>query len=330
MLARLAENLFWAGRYIERAEDTALLLDVTYHGLLESAPDEAGVAWLGLLEVLHLQDTFADHHAEATDSAVTDFLVLDRSHAGSITSSVDHVRENARSVRELMSTELWEAINTFALELHARDLRADLDQQPHELYGLVKLRCQTIYGVASETMPRDDGWRFMMLGRMLERAEMTCRLLNVRYAQLTATPHAGFHDWVGVLKCASAFEAYRKSHKATMEPSRVVEFLLLDPNFPRSVLFCLRAAEGGLARLGMPGQVTRPQRLIGRVRAELEYRDIEEILSEEGGPGSTQAGLHAFLDRVQEQVWGVADAVAGQFFRAELRSDHELHWMRAV
>lgn len=326
MLARVAENLFWSGRYIERAEDTALLLDVTYHGLLESSPDESGLAWLGLLEVLHLEAAFAERYGEVTDGTVTEFLVLDETHSGSIASSVERARANAHSVRELVSSELWEAINTFALELAARDLRADLTHQPHELYGLVKLRCQTIYGVASETMPRDDGWRFMMLGRMLERAEMTCRLLNVRYVQLTASPHAGFHDWVGVLKCASAFEAYRKSHKATMDPARVVEFLLLDANFPRSVLFCLRAAEAGLARLGLPGEVTRPQRLLGRTRAELEYRNIEEILVEEG----TEEGLHAFLDRVQEQVWAVADAVADQFFRAELRSDQELHWMRAV
>jgi uncharacterized alpha-E superfamily protein len=316
MLARLAENMFWMGRYIERAEDTALLLDVTYHGLLESPPAEATRAWRDLLDVLHVTAAFDERHAETSGHTVTEFLVLDAEHPGSITSSVARVRENARSVRELVSTEFWQAINNFYLDLRARDLRADLARQPHELYGMVKLRCQTVYGVASETMPRDDGWRFMMLGRMLERAEMTCRLLNVRYAQLTASPHAGFHDWVGVLKSASAYEAYRKSYKATMEPSHVVDFLLLGEDFPRSVLFCLRAAEQGLARLGPLGAVTRPQRLLGRIRAELEYRDLDELLHE---------GLHGFLDGVQEQVWAVAEAVADQFFRHELRSDVQLH-----
>ena len=321
MLARLAENLFWMGRYIERAEDTALLLDVTYHGLLESPPAEATRAWADLLRVLHLSRVYAETHDRPDEAAVTTFLVLDRPGPGSIVSSIARVRENARSVREIISSELWQAINTFYLELAGRDLRGDLDRQPHELYGMIKLRCQTIYGVASETMPRDDGWRFMMLGRMLERAEMTCRLLNVRYAQLTSTPHAGFHDWVGVLKSASSFEAYRKSYKARMDPKHVVEFLLLDDDIPRSLFFCLRAAEGGLNRLVAPGQFTRPQRLLGRLRADLEFRQIDELLAE---------GLQDFLDRVEQDVWSVADAVADQFFHHGLRSDVEVHTQRAV
>jgi uncharacterized alpha-E superfamily protein len=321
MLARLAENLFWAGRYIERAEDIALLLDVTYHGLLESPPAEASAAWRDLLDVLQVGPAFEASGRELTDVGVSEFLVLEASTPVSIISSVERTRENARSVRELVSSELWQTINSFFLELQARDLRTDLARNPHELYGTVKLRCQTIYGVASETMPRDDGWRFMMLGRMLERAEMTCRLLNVRYAQLMADEHAGFHDWVQVLKSASAFEAYRKSYQARMEPSHVVEFLLFREDFPRSVLFCLRAAESGLARLGPLGQVTRPQRLLGRVRAELEYRDIHDLMHE---------GLHEFLDGVQEKVWAVAEAVADQFFRHELRSDLQLHAHRGA
>lgn len=320
MLARLAENLFWAGRYLERAEDTALMLDVTYHGRLESPPEEVGIVWWGLLEVLHLADVFSERHDQATDQTVAEFLVLDQGNPGSIAASVGLVRENMRSVRELVSTELWQAVNTFWLDLRARDLRSDLAEQPHELYRTVKLRCHTIYGVASETMPRDDGWRFMVLGRMLERAEMTCRLLNVRCAQLTASPHAGFHDWVGVLKSASGFEAYRKSYKATMDPDRVVEFLLTGEHFPRSVLFCLRAAEANLAKLGPLGVVTPPQRLLGRLRAELEYRDIDELLSD----------LHRFLDSAQEQVWAVAEAVADQFFRHDLHAELQVHATRGL
>lgn len=312
MLARLAENMFWMGRYVERAEDTALMLDVTYHGLLESGQDETSAAWRALLDVLHVPN-FGDR--PLTSAEVTRFLVVEQANPGSIASSVAKLRENARSVRELVSTELWQVVNNFYLELRARDLTADLEQQPHDLYGMVKLRCQTLYGVASETMPRDDGWRFIALGRMLERAEMTCRLLNVRYRQLTEEPHAGFHDWVQVLKSASAFEAYRKSYKATMNPAHVVEFLLFRENFPHSALFCLRSAEAHLSWLGPVGEVTRPQRLLGRIRAELEFRELDELLEE---------GLHVFLDRIQEEVWGVAEAAADQFFRQELRSDLQL------
>jgi uncharacterized alpha-E superfamily protein len=319
MLARVAENMFWMGRYVERAEDTALLLDVTYHGLLESAVQEEHEAWRTLLEVLHALPGYGDRPYGGED--VARYLVLDQANPGSIVSSVARLRENARSVRELVSTELWQVVNNFYLDLRARDLAADLERQPHGLYGMVKLRCQTIYGVASETMPRDDGWRFIALGRMLERAEMTCRLLNVRYRQLTGSPHAGFHDWVQVLKSASAYEAYRKSYQVQMDPGHVVEFLLFRENFPRSVLFCLRSAEAHLARLGPVGEVTRPQRLLGRIRAELEFRDLPELLDE---------GLHRFLDRVQEQVWAVAEAVADQFFRHELRSDLQLHVVHQV
>src|SRR6185295_17626847 len=128
----------------------------------------------------------------------------------------------------LVTTELWEAVNSFHLQLRGRNLHVDLTQQPYELYGLVKRRCQTVAGVAAETMPRDDGWRFLMLGWMLERAEMSCRLLNVRYGELSgATDLAGFHLLVGVLKSAAASEAYRKTYGAAMDPARVVEFLLL-------------------------------------------------------------------------------------------------------
>ena len=241
MLARHAESLFWMGRYMERAEDTARMLDVTYHGLLESPPDEATRSWLDLLSVLNLDQGFAERHTEVTAAIVSEFLVLDEKNPGAIVSSVGRARENARSVRELISTELWEAVNMFWLELLARNLRVDLEQQPYELYGLVKRRCQTVNGVAAETMPRDDGWRFLMLGWMLERTEMTCRLLNVRYGELAgATDLGGFHVLVGALKSASASEAYRKAYGAAMDPGRVVEFLLLSRTFPRA--FCIASA----------------------------------------------------------------------------------------
>lgn len=306
MLARLAENLFWAGRYVERAEDTARMVDVTYHTLLESPQGEEVDAWLELLEVLHLRGAYDAGRDGATPADVTRFLVLDEGNQGSILSAVSLARENTRSVRELVSTELWEAVNSFYLELRRRDLGADLASQPYELFAVVKRRCQTITGVAVETMPRDEGWRFFTLGRMLERAEMTSRLLDVRFGQLVsyAAPVA-FHHWVAVLKSASAFEAYRKAYRASMEPANVVEFLLLSPDFPRSVRYCLEHAEEQLARLGDPQQLGPARRRIGRAFAELQYREVDELLDD----------LHPFLDRMQHHVWRVADAVADEFFR---------------
>ncbi|MFA9445519.1 alpha-E domain-containing protein [Egicoccus sp. AB-alg6-2] len=321
MLARLAENLFWAGRYVERAEDAARMVDVTYHTLLESSSAEVTAPWGQLLDVLHLRAVYGDRPVEP--AAVIQFLVLDRDNPGSITTSILRARENARSVRELISSELWEAVNNLHLSLASRDLRRDLADQPYELFGMIRRACMGIYGVASETMPRDEGWRFMALGRVLERAEMTCRLIDVRYQQLEelagpsrrltggdgARPRgadrADFHHWIAVLKSASAFEAYRRRYRSSMDPADVVEFLLLEPDLPRSVVFCLSGAMHQLQALSQGGP-SRAVRALGRVTASLQYRDVAELF---------ELGLHPFLDEVQERVADVSEAVADEFFR---------------
>jgi uncharacterized alpha-E superfamily protein len=321
MLARLAENLFWAGRYVERAEDAARLVDVTYHTLLESASVEVEASWAQLLDVMHLRALYGERQVDP--ASVVRFLVLDRDNPGSVTSSVERARENARSVRELISSELWEAVNDLHLALRSRDLARDLADQPSELFGMVRRASMTIYGVASETMPRDEGWRFMALGRLLERAEMTCRLIDARYGQLEAlagpsrrlagdtgdlprgADRTDFHQWIAVLKSASAFEAYRRRYRSSMDPADVVEFLLLEPDLPRSVVFCLTSSMRQLEVLS-GGRPSRAVRLLGRTVASLQYRDVSELF---------EVGLHGFLDTVQEEVAQVADAVADEFFR---------------
>jgi uncharacterized alpha-E superfamily protein len=314
MLARHAESLFWAGRQIERAEDTARMLDVTYHGLLEAMPWEAERAWNDLLKVLWLDRPFAELEQGMRAATVTEFLVMDPGNPGAIVPSVTAARENARAARELISSEMWEALNTFHLELRSRNLRADLEARPHELYGFVKRSCQTVSGVAVETMPRDDGWRFLMLGRMLERAEMTCRLLDVRYTQLvTAGATGGFYHWLQTLKSASGSEAFRRRYRASMDPADVVEFLLLSRTFPRSVLFCLRSVENDLARLEAGNvNLARPQRILGRTRSDLEFLDTHELL---------QGDLHVFLDQLLSGVRQIAEAVGLQYFRSAQEHD---------
>ncbi len=315
MLSRHAEDLYWAGRYVERAEDTARLLDVTYHGLLESPPGEAPAAWRELLDVLFLQDAFSGPEGVSA-STVTDFLVLDASNPGSIVATVERARENVRGVRDRVSTELWEAINTFHLELRDRDLAADLADRPYEVYRLVKHECQAIAGVANETMPRNDGYRFFVLGRMIERAEMSCRMLAVRYARLRRSAAGpAFHQWVAVLKSVSAYEAYLKEHRAAMDPTRVLEFLLLSPEFPRSVLFCLRAAESELGALIPDAEGAPATRALGMVRARLEFCDIDEILAE---------GLDEFLEAIQDEIFRVDQAIDRHFFHSG--TDLDLHF----
>jgi uncharacterized alpha-E superfamily protein len=316
MLARDAESLFWTGRYLERAEDTARLLDVTYHGMLETTPAEEAQAWRDVLAAVRLDGAFADTKRTLSATSVCEYLVLDPRNSGSILSAVEQARENARTVREQLSTELWESLNSFCLELRARNLRADLEFQPHELYGMVRRQCQTVAGVAAETMARDEGWRFFVLGWNLERAEMACRLLSVRYRQLSPS---AFHQWMGTLRSASALEAYRRTYRASMDPVDVVEFLLLSRTFPRSVLFSLRTAENALARLAPDGELTRPLRQLGRVRSGLEYADVRELM---------QGDLGDELHVVEEGIRQVAFSVATQYFSNSHEFDlHSLHLM---
>lgn len=311
MLSRYAEDLLWTGRYLERAEDTARMLDVTYHGLLESPPPEKEQAWLELLQVLFLDEVY---EGELSAIGVSHFLVLDDKNPSSIRSAVARARLNAQGVRDSISTELFEAINTFHLELTRRDLGRELERQPYQLYRTVKTLSQTVRGVAEATMPRDEGYRFLLVGSLLERAEMTCRLLAVRFGTWTdlSRPRA-FHWWVALLKSVSAFEAYLKSNRAGIDSVRVLEFLLLNREFPRSALFCLEATERQLGRLVAEGSAP-VLRSLGRVRARLEYCDLDAIVED---------GLADFLDDLQREIWDVGDAIEAHFFRH--RADLDLH-----
>jgi uncharacterized alpha-E superfamily protein len=309
MLARDAESLFWIGRYMERAEDTARLLDVTYHGLLETTAAEERAAWSGALAAVGLDEAFAEAGRSLAPAAVSDFLVTDRTNQGSIVSAVEQARENARTVRGWLSTELWEAVNSFHLQLRSRNLPADLEHQPYDLYGFVRRQCQAVAGVAHETLPRDEGWRFLELGWNLERAEWSSRLLRVRQSQLGAS---GFHEWVGTLRSAAGLEAYRRTHRGSMDPADVVEFLLLSRTFPRSVLHAVSTAEQSLQLLGLGDeQLSRPLRLLGRLRADLEFADVRELMA-----GDLADQLAEFEHAVRQ----VGTAVSLQYFT----NSHEL------
>jgi uncharacterized alpha-E superfamily protein len=312
MLSRHAENLYWLGRHIERAEDTARMLDVTYHNLLESPPADESTAWRELLEVLYL-DAVYDGRLDGPD--VSAYLVTDRDNPGSILSAVMQARDNARGLRDRISTELWEAINRFYLDLTRIRVRLGFERGAYEVFRFIRTQCQLVSGVASQTMPRDEGYRFIVLGWVLERAEMTCRLLAVRYARLAASGgDHGFHAWVSVLKSVSAYEAYLKAHEASLDPTKVLEFLLLDPEFPRSVLYCLRQVETQIGILTHSVQQTKVERAIGTVRARAEYCDIERVLS---------GGLNQFLEELQSEIYAVGEEVDAHFFRAG--TDLQLH-----
>ncbi|MEX0869460.1 MAG: alpha-E domain-containing protein [Nitriliruptoraceae bacterium] len=320
MLARVAESLFWAGRYVERAEGTSRAADVAYHTLLESPPREIERTWDRVLDALYLTDAYGPGGRSSLD--VLTFLVGGAKNPSSITTSLVRARENIRSVRDHVSTELWEAINDLHLTLAHRDITADLADRPFELLGVVRRGCTTMYGAASDTMPRDAGWRFLALGRLLERAEMTCRLIDVGYGQLEAlggpsrrlqatdevvrgADRTDFHQWVALLKSASAFEAYRRRYRSSMDPADVVEFLVLERQLPRSVVFCLDGALEQIEALAS-GTATTASRQVGRLVASLKYRDVTELFADD---------LHEVLHEVERDIARAAEGIADVFFR---------------
>lgn len=310
MLARTAEYLFWTGRYLERAEQTARLLDITYHRLLEAPPGEREAAWLEVLDLVGLAGEFEAVGRPVSAPEVSLYLVLSPENPGSILSAVEQARSNARGVREQLSIELWEAINSFCLELRARDLRLDLVNQPHDLYGFVRRQTQGIVGVANATWVRDDGWRFFTLGSFLERAEMTARLVRLRHPRHVRGAN---HEWFATLRISSALQAHRRRYRGAFEPASVVELLLLAEELPRSVRFCLAQASDILATLD-PASQRRSARLLGRLRAHLDYADLDELL---------HGDLAGELRSIELAIHRVSDAIGGEYFGG--RHDLDLH-----
>ncbi len=314
MLARHAEDLFWIGRYLERAEDTARLLNVTYHTTLEAAtPDAPGEPWSELLTLLYL-----DEEGEGIDrERVARFVVADRSNPGSIASLVGRARDNARGVREWLTTELWEEINSFYLELASMDLARALEARPYAVCELVRRRCETVVGVATVAMPRTEGYQFMTLGQLLERAGITARLLAVWHRRMLGMGGtAGFVEWTKVLRSASAYEAYLREHHAMFDGSRVIPFLLGSRELPRSVLYCLDVAERQLVSLARGPYGRTSLRAMGRVRSEVEYVE----------PGMGGEELAGYLTSLESDIQELGSLIEADYFR---QVDFRLHAFEA-
>ena len=301
MLSRVAESLYWLGRYVERAEDTARLLDVHVHTLLEDPWVDEQQACRDLLGIMGVAVPESGADARSTVQALA-FRTGDTS---SIIGALAGARENARGVREAISSELWETLNASYHALKAQESAARR-HGPSGFFRFVRERSALVAGTIDGTMPRDDGWRFLVLGRSLERIDMTARLLWAR-----AGSRASGAGWTALLKSCSAHEAYLRTYRAAVEPQRVVEFLVLDRLFPRSVYASLVVAEQCLADLdptaGRTGVDNAARRLVGRARTDLEFRLSEDLLSD----------LPGLLDRMQSTGSAVGDAVSRRFFHRE-------------
>jgi uncharacterized alpha-E superfamily protein len=298
VLSRVAESLYWIGRYVERAEDTSRLLDVHVHTLIEDPWVDEHIASRDVLSVMGVP--LPDGRLDARRT--TDRLAFNREDTSSIVGALSAARENARGVREALSSELWEALNATYHALPAQQAAADR-HGPGGFFRYVRERAAFIGGLLDGTMPRDDGWRFLVLGRSLERVDMTARLLWARGQQRGASS-----GWIGLLKSCSAHEAYLRTYRSAVEPEKVVEFLVLDRLFPRSVYAALVQAETCLMELdptaGRVGVDDMARRLLGRARTDLEFRVSSDLLRE----------LPFLLDMLQTTCAEVGSAVAGRYF----------------
>ncbi|WNG85814.1 alpha-E domain-containing protein [Mycobacterium sp. ITM-2016-00317] len=301
MLARNAESLYWIGRYVERADDTARILDVTVHQLLEESSVDPDQASRTLLRVLGMEPP----DVPLDVWSLTDIVAFSRGTEGSIVEAISAARENARGAREVTSTEIWECLNTTYNALAERE-RAAKRLGPHEFLSFVEGRAAMFAGLADSTLSRDDGYRFMVLGRALERVDMTVRLLLSRVGDSASSP-----AWVTLLRSAGAHDTYLRTYRGVLDAGRVVEFMLLDRLFPRSIFFSLRLAEHSLDELmnrphSRLGATAEAQRLLGRARSELEFLQ----------PGVLLDSLEERLADLQKTCFDVGEALALQYFHS--------------
>jgi len=343
MLSRTADHLFWMARYMERAENTARMLDVNYQmSLLPQSDDAAERGWRGLLSISELTGDFAKRYGEVTPKNVMDYMVSDAANGSSIRSCLMAARENARAVRGTLTTEVWETQNQTWLEFQRMVATDAFQRSPGEAFEWVKFRSHLSRGVTVGTMLQDEAFHFLRIGSFLERADNTARLLDVKFHSV---PHdlfgngAGaigarmrngiaavtggdglqsqsqsqgsgnkdvefdFYHWSAVLRSVSGFEVYRKVYRNVIRPERVAELLILRPDMPRSLAACMNEV---VANLGVVAneQSAETQRRAGRLRADLQYGRIDEILA---------TGLHAYLTQFLERVNALGTGISRDF-----------------
>ncbi len=306
MLSRVADNLYWLSRYLERAEHTARVLDLTLNLLLEQRSDAAMNE-----RIKHLLDgLFAESLPEnATLYDMTQALAFDRKNHASINYCVGQARDNARQIREQISSEMWEQLNMlFHKTNRVRIEDVWQSQTTHGFFRDVKEGAQLFQGLTDSTMSHNECWQFLQLGRHLERANYNAHFLDVQFQVLRRSKDypliaEDFMDWVGLLKCFTAFEAYCKVYTADLRPERVIEFLLLNNEFPHSIRFAVDSVEKALKTIDETTETKRAglvSRLIGKLKSELSFSHIDEIM---------ETGLSDYLEGIQKQTGRIHDAI---------------------
>ena len=312
MLSRVANSVYWMCRYIERAENVARFISVNLNLLLD-LPLEEGHQWQPLIDITGDRELFEQQYDSCTQENVIKFLTFDRDYPNSIISCLQAARENARSIREVISSEMWEQLNRFFIEVKEAESSGFAQNDPHKFFLMVKMRGHMFTGLLYSTMSHGEAWHFARMGLMLERADKISRILDVKYfmllpeAEYAGAPYDNI-QWAAVLKSVSAHDMYRKIFHR-ISPKQVADFLIFDTEFPRSIRHCIANALFSLHKItGTPqGAVqNRAEKILGRLQADLDYTDIDEVI---------EFGMHEYLDSLQVRLNQVGEEISTTFFR---------------
>ncbi len=315
MLSRVANSMYWMARYIERAENIARLVDVNLLLLLDySNLDDERLAryWMPIVQSAGEEAEFLRLHEKATGKAVTEFLVFQIENPNSIVSSIFQARENARTVRDQITVEMWEELNRLYLFVRSPHARKMWHDSPSEFFQQIKASSLQMIGLTFATLIRNEGWWFLQCGKFLERADKTSRILDVRHETLPTKgvpqmiSQAETLEWSAILRSCSGWDAYKSIYGAEVHPRLVAEFLLLNEDFPRSMRYCVEELNGALRRISGVANgrfCNHAERLAGRLVAELQFGAIDEIF---------EHGLHGYLDQLQLRL----NAIGTELFNA--------------
>lgn len=312
MLSRVADSIYWMSRYVERAENIARFINVNWGLMLDMPAEGEQPQWLPLVQVTGDLERFTERYGAATKDNVIQFLVFDTAYENSVLSCLAAARENARTVREIIPTDIWEHINTFYLDVKDTISHTQVSELTQDFFrGIIK-ESYAFIGMSMTTMTHDECWHFCRVGRMLERADKTSRILDVKYFYLLPEPSAvgtaiDNIQWSALLRSASALQMYRQRY-GRISPENVVEYLLLDRHFPRSVRYCVgRVQDSVHAITGQPMGTfsNEAERRCGLLHSELSYAQVSEII---------HTGLHEFIDATQVKLNRVGDAIFDTFF----------------
>lgn len=328
MLSRVANSLFWMSRYIERAENIARIVDVNLQLLLDIRnlnDQRLAEHWVPIVQSTGDDALFFSLYKEARGQAVTEFLTFHPNNTNSILSCILQARENARMIRDQITTEMWEEINRLYLHLRSPQARGMLQSSPYEFFQEIKFSSLYLQGLIDATIRHNENWDFMQVGKYLERADKTTRILDVRHQSFApansaaAVPETASLEWAAVLRSCSAWDAFRADYATEATPVLVAEFLLLSDDFPRSVRFCLGELDQALRRISGVEErrfSNEAEKLSGRALAEIQFSTINDILAQ---------NLHDYLDHLQKRFNAIGEAVfAAYIFQSFGDLGHEM------